>query len=276
METNVLEKLHRELYDIYVVFAKICEENNLKFFALGGTLLGAVVHKGFIPWDDDIDVGMPRDDYDKFVNIISKKLPEGYYLHHTVTDSNYWLSFGKVRKKGTVFLEEERKEIAEHNEMYIDVFPFDYADSPNSIRDKIYWRIITYINNYIYCKQTGNPVMSVTSVLLSYVLNLFSIKTLSNFRDGIMRRFGKPDSKFFVDIAGGRRLDNSYFEVKDIFPLKKVNFGAADIVVPANPDKYLLQLYTEKYKIIPPESERKTHNPLLIRFSDGEEISYER
>ena len=95
MDKKILCRLHEEMFIIYKEIARICDKHNLKYFVVGGTLLGAVVHKGYIPWDDDLDIAMPRDDYDKFINVFSKELDERFYLHHTTTDPNYWLPFAK-------------------------------------------------------------------------------------------------------------------------------------------------------------------------------------
>lgn len=274
MDANVISHLHDELSDIYKVFSEVCEQNNLKYFVVGGTLLGAVIHKGYIPWDDDLDVAMPRDDYDLFVNEVSKKLPNGYYLHHTTTDPEYWLSFAKVRKCGTEFQEEKRANIKEHNEIYIDIFPFEYAGKQNTVSHKLKWKLITYLNNYIYAKKTQNKFKSLTAKFLAVLFGFFSIQRLSLFRDNLMRKFDHGERKYFVDIAGGRKLDNSYFNIDDILPLNTLPFGSMSVKVPSNSDSYLLQLYTEKYKIIPPPEQRITHEPRYIRFSNGEFVIF--
>lgn len=274
MEDKIIKHLHEELSDIYKVFAEVCDKNNLQYFVVGGTLLGAVVHKGYIPWDDDLDVAMPRDDYDMFISEISKQLPEGYYLHHTVTDPDYWLSFAKVRKRGTEFQEEKRKNIKVHNEIYIDIFPFDYAGKKNTFFHKFRWRLITYLNNYIYSKQTQKKPESSMAKVLGMIFNLFSIKRLSLFRDKLMRNFDNGERKYYVDLAGGRRLDNSYFNIEDIIPIHNLPFEEMSVKVPNDPNSYLLQLYTERYKIIPPPEQRVTHEPQYIRFSDGEFVKF--
>lgn len=271
MEQRILDKLHGSMLDIYNAVAEICDRHGLTYFTVGGTLLGAVVHKGYIPWDDDLDIAMPRDDYDKFINEYYKELDERFYLHHTVTDDNYWLSFAKVRLNNTVFLEEKRKNVDAHAGIYIDIFPFDYAPSCSGSDAKLKWRVITWINNYVYAKVTGLSVNSKSIKILKGIFSCFSIKQLSLIRDKLMRSFDKGERKYFVDLAGGRCLDNSYFNIDDILPIQRLPFGQTFVTAPKNPDKYLLQLYTEKYKIIPPKDKQITHEPVCIRFADGEE-----
>lgn len=81
------EELHLHLLNMAKVFHLVCEQNNLTYYMLGGTMLGAVRHQGFIPWDDDMDFGMPRDDYNKFVEIASKVLPSYYEIRYFIENS---------------------------------------------------------------------------------------------------------------------------------------------------------------------------------------------
>ena len=271
MKKEILDRLHEEMLYIYHEIARICYKYRLTYFVVGGTLLGAVVHKGYIPWDDDLDIAMPREDYDVFINVCSKELDERFYLHHTSTDPDYWLPFAKVRLNSTVFLEEKRKNVKSHAGIYVDIFPFDYASSMNHLTAKIKWRWITYINNYVYYKVTKGQRISFSSKILNWLFDRFSIESLSLHRDSVMRSFDHGERKYYVDLAGGRRLDNSYFPIDDFLPTKLLPFGQDMVVAPKCPDKYLLQLYTEKYKIIPPKDQQITHEPLLIRFEDGVE-----
>lgn len=274
MDSKVLDRLHNEMLVIYEEISRICDKHNLTYFVVGGTLLGAVVHKGYIPWDDDLDIAMPRDDYDKFIEICQKELNDKFFIHHTVTDENYWIPFAKLRMNNTVFLEEKRKNVNSHAGIYVDVFPFDYSSECNSKMANLKWRLMTWINNYIYTKVTGISVISKSGKLLNPLFSCFSINKLSLYRDNLMRSFDKGERKYYVDLAGGRRLDNSYFDINDILPLQDLPFGETTVKCPRDPNKYLLQLYTERYTIIPPKEKQITHEPVLIRFSDGE--TYEK
>ena len=82
MEASVLKKLHSEEVKILDEIVRICKKNNIEYFLIGGTLLGAIRHKGFIPWDDDLDIAMPREDYEKFLKTAEKELQEPYKLEY--------------------------------------------------------------------------------------------------------------------------------------------------------------------------------------------------
>lgn len=276
MEREVLEKLHSTMFEIYEEIARICDKHGLNYFVVGGTLIGAVVHKGYIPWDDDLDIAMPREDYEKFLKIAPQELGKRFMLHHTSTDKKYWLSFAKVRMNGTVFLEEKRKNVDLHAGIYVDVFPFDYAPDCNTGKKAAWkWKWINWINNYIYAKTTGLKVRSKSSALLTPLFSLFSIYRLNLIRDKIVKSFDKGERKYFLDSGGGRSLDNSYFKVESMLPVGEMPFGEKTVKVPSNPHSYLVQLYTERYLVIPPKEKQITHNPLLIRFEDGTEYHYE-
>ena len=123
MET--LRKLQLVQYMILKDVAKLCDENNLKYYLVGGTLLGAIRHGGSIPWDDDIDIAMPREDYDKIQDIIEKNYSDKYKVQSPLNDKNYTRQILKVRLKGTKQLEKNMIGIEASNEIYIDIFPLD-------------------------------------------------------------------------------------------------------------------------------------------------------
>ena len=105
-------------------FHNFCEENNLRYFAVGGTLLGAVRHKGFIPWDDDVDVGMPRADFEKLEKLIGNKENGRYYFETPSSDrKGYYYAYGKLFDTTTTLVENLRDKLPMG--VYIDVFPFD-------------------------------------------------------------------------------------------------------------------------------------------------------
>ena len=130
MERELLRKVQLTQLEIAKEIRRVCEENDIPYFLTCGTLLGAVRHQGFIPWDDDMDVGMLRENYEKFCRIAPEKLKPEYCWQSWYTDPNYALPFGKVRKRGTLYLEAKSHRLAE-NGFYVDIFPYD-AVSPDA------------------------------------------------------------------------------------------------------------------------------------------------
>lgn len=122
---SISERLKEIQLEILDEFAKICDKHDLLYFALGGTTLGAIRHKGFIPWDDDIDVGLPREDYEKFLSVAQNELPNNMFLQTYKTDPNYPHRFAKIRVNNTTFIEKSASNIRMHHGVYMDIFPLD-------------------------------------------------------------------------------------------------------------------------------------------------------
>lgn len=121
--------------DLLVKLFEICKKNNLRIWAAGGTLLGAVRHKGFIPWDDDSDVFMPREDHDKLLKLAEKEFQEPYFLQSYLTDSAYPYPYARLRNSRTTVDEHRYKDesIVWNNGIFVDIFPLDGVDKINCL-----------------------------------------------------------------------------------------------------------------------------------------------
>ncbi len=119
---NDLQKVELDLLQHFI---EACEKLELPYFLVCGSALGAMRHGGFIPWDDDLDVGMYREDYNKFMEQAPAILPEGYFLQNYKTDPAYPNVFGKLRNSNTTYIEKNAAELNIHHGIYIDIFPLD-------------------------------------------------------------------------------------------------------------------------------------------------------
>ena len=135
-----LEPVWDSVLNIYDVFCEICNKHNLRHYAYWGTLLGAVRHHGFIPWDDDLDVIMPRDDYEKLIEIAPLELPSDLVFHSKKTQPGYIGVFNKIKSTNEALVNEIRKKsnLTLIDGLNIDIFPLDGAPS-GKISEKIYW-----------------------------------------------------------------------------------------------------------------------------------------
>ena len=128
-----LKKLQKTEAEILEEFVRICDKYKLNYVLMGGSCLGAVKYDGFIPWDDDIDVGMNRDEYYKFIEIQKEELNDKYYFESMETDNEYNLIQAKIKKKGTVYAEVGNNLPKEKQGIWIDIFPLDGL--PNSFAE---------------------------------------------------------------------------------------------------------------------------------------------
>lgn len=117
--------------DIYLKFAEVCKRHNLKFWGDGGTLLGAVRHNGFIPWDDDMDVIMPRQDYNKLLEIGPKEFDDPYLLQTPYTDPGFAFSYTKLRNSNTTCISKWFAKGGFNQGIQIDIFPLDFVNLDN-------------------------------------------------------------------------------------------------------------------------------------------------
>ena len=106
---------------------RICDKHNIKYFAMGGSAIGAIYDKGILPWDDDIDIGMTRDDYNKFLSVAPIELNSNYFLSWYESDSHTPFFYAKLKKNNTLFVEEHFKDVPMHQGIFIDIFPYDKA-----------------------------------------------------------------------------------------------------------------------------------------------------
>lgn len=120
-----LAQLHATLYEILGEIMRVCDKCGIEYFIIGGTAIGAYFWQGIIPWDDDIDVGMTRDNYNRFLAEAPRELGKEYFLQWEATDPHVPFFFAKVRKRHTVFAESVFKSIPMHQGIYVDVFAFD-------------------------------------------------------------------------------------------------------------------------------------------------------
>ena len=251
---------------------KICEENNIKYFLSDGTLIGAIRHQGFIPWDDDLDIGMLREDYEKFCKIAPQILSENFILQNFQTDKGYGLQFGKVILKNTVWIEKVAKNMnRQWSGIYIDIFPYDNI-TENKKMQKLINRLYIFIQGLILIKFKYINISNYESMAkkLKYVLKKIYLCTISKklliyIRDSICKRYLNK-SKTLVTKYGGNfyKNQNPYNFYKDL-TLQK--FEDTSFYIPKNYDKILKNLYGN-YMEIPPIEKQRQHGIEYFDFGN--------
>ncbi len=131
-----LERLHQVQLEILKDADALCRKHGLNYFVSGGTAIGAIRHQGFIPWDDDIDICFPRADYEKFMQFAEQEMADKYDLLTPLNTAGYTLMFGRMSKKGTVFVADTDKQCTYKPGIFIDLFPYDKVPIDKKLRRK--------------------------------------------------------------------------------------------------------------------------------------------
>lgn len=268
-----LQKAQRRMLEILKDVDKICRENNISYWLDSGTLLGAARHKGFIPWDDDIDIVMPRADYEKFKLIATDKLPKNLFLQTNYSDLEYDMLWTKVRDNNSEIV--EYKVGNYHNGLFIDIFPMDdYTDVDKYLKYKkkfnsIYRTLILVKEPFEKVKNKKIFIKNIIKFFAKVLLFPFAFMEKKMVFDYIYK---KRDE--YIQKSQGENTEilgysmevaywNFHIEKKNIFPLKEIQFEDASFYAPGNYDAYLTKLFGD-YMELPPENERIPHNLELI------------
>ena len=168
--SSARKKVWQTELEMVKLFIGICNAHNLKYFVSGGTLIGAIRHNGFIPWDDDIDIMMPRDDYEKFLKVGQAEIPQGFFLQHNGTEKRYPNGHAQIRNCNTACFSSvgyQDLKAGKNCGIFIDVFPYD--DVPDDIKKRAKQarkvKFLKRICNAKIYKFSQNPVKKIIKSL---------------------------------------------------------------------------------------------------------------
>ena len=268
MTTEELKRLKSTELEILLDFDRYCKEHNLKYYLIGGALLGSSRYGGFIPWDDDIDVGMPREDYEQLKKIWRDDKLEGYFLQHEISDPKFARCIMKLRKDNTVISEKSTSGVKMHHGIYIDIFPIDYVSD-------------NYPKRLERRAKAIRRLMTLRTIKSGYNGNYKKIKNL--IRLGI---FWLPASSIDRKIFKLCTLENSGTRDYAILYLHNYNwdrqihksevFGEGTeclfenhkFCAPQNINAFLTTVFGEDYMSEPPKSKRKNpHSYTFVKFN---------
>jgi lipopolysaccharide cholinephosphotransferase len=253
-----LNKLHACLLTIAREIKRICEKNGIQYFLIGGTLLGSVRHGDIIPWDDDLDIGFLRDDYEKFIKVCKNDLTGQFFLCSTETVDSYGLPYAKIMLKDTTFQEETRSDEL-HQGIFVDIFPIDVMPD-GKVQQFLQRLMLKFLIVLLLYKCNYKINLSGIKKLLAFFIHLFAFLPKEN----IVKKLYKCQTKYNINSTGRYyiNLGSSYTYGKEIFPkeclispLQRKHLGETEFTIPNKPDKVLSILYGE-YMKLPPEDKR--------------------
>ncbi|EGP4735601.1 MULTISPECIES: LicD family protein [Enterococcus] len=260
-------------------FIKFCEKHNLKYYFTGGALIGVLRHKGFIPWDDDIDIGMPRKDFDRFHELIKKEMPEGFGICDRHTDKDWHFAMSQFIDKETE-IEINIAEKTRKAHIWIDVFPLDGLPSNKFSR----WFKVKYILFHRYLIQVSHISTQVDSrkkrpMTERIVLRIFKLMPIGKLinttkvldhLEKVLRTSNFDDSEWCGNMLG-RYREKEVVLTKWFGSPVKGEFEGELVNIPENSHAILKALY-EDYMKLPPKESQIAHGVQIIKCRDIWEI----
>lgn len=239
---------------------KLCDVHSISYLLIAGSMLGAVRHNGFIPWDDDLDIGMTRENYDRFLEIAKTELPSNLFVQTWVTDANFALPIAKIRLYGTKYVEKNSKNVNINDGIYIDIFPFDnvpnndYLMHIQRIRATFYKHILLNKCNYNYIDKRDKK-----KYLLGKIFRLFShFMTLNHIHRkyySIITRYNYYETERLTAFGGASTLKKETLKRSWVEKTTIHSFEDTKLNISQEWDKYLKHFYGD-YLTPPPENIR--------------------
>ena len=271
-----LRKLQRVQTKMLKYIDEFCENNNIEYFIVAGTVLGAVRHGGFIPWDDDIDIGMTRENYEKFIDIASKEMKGPYFLQCLKTEPNTPYVYAKVRLDNSMFVEYCNRNVHSHKGIYIDVFPYD--NTPDDRNEYAKWfaklqkmiRIFAYTSTPDISEKPNNFKQEIKSIIRRMIHIIFKCVNKKKLFNKIHKEFIKYNNEETKAISCGcfPEMYRMYSLRETVFPLKKIKFEDIYVYAPKDEDLYLTNMYGN-YMEMPPTEKRVGHRPYKFKLPDN-------
>jgi lipopolysaccharide cholinephosphotransferase len=229
----------------------ICCKNDIKYWLDGGTVLGAIRHKGFIPWDDDLDVCMLRGDYRRFIALAPKALPGDLFLQVCLKDLDYYLHWAKIRDKCSAMEEKAYRRARFHKGIGIDIIPCDFFPRANPLTwlEKFLAKAFRYRSKNLHEDMSADE--RVNFIASKFISLLIPIKVEQRVFTVFKAMF--KQSRQRVGYGIGTPFSGS-FHYDTIFPLSEAEFEGCLFPVPKDPDRYLATLYGDYWELPPPDS----------------------
>lgn len=266
LEGETLRRLQLTELELMKEVDRICRKNKIDYSLDGGTLLGAVRHKGFIPWDDDADIMMTREEYERFYKACKKDLNTGkYFFQEFRTDPEYRWGYAKLRKNGTVFLREGQEHVKCHTGVCIDIFVFDKVPD-HYLSRRFHWIMCFLVRKGLYSVVGAKNAKNSIIRLWYHILSLFPRNFWVHWLSCLVSSEQSKSRKLFSHLTYPNRksirfgLAGNYFD-----DYVDIEFEGYQFRTIKEYHHYLTELFDD-YMILPPTDKRKIHPVIELKL----------
>lgn len=276
---DIKKEWNATILDILKAFMKICKDNELTYYCCAGTAIGAVRHHGIIPWDDDIDVIMPRPDYDRLLEIAKTANFGKYEIITPYDDETYPLYFSKLSNRNTTLIED--RQIPCVIGLYVDIFPLDATDDDVAKAKRLKDRYTKIINrlNAVSTHNTFGEYLSLLKKKEKW--GRFAIKTLAFFcrsalRRHLIRQMDRLSHLYDYDKAKNVQVYTGSYGHREVFPKawlgkgKEFPFEDTTVLLPECYDEYLRHFFNDYMQFPPVEQRIEKHNRAYLNIHEKE------
>ncbi len=255
-----LERLHVELYDIMSQVISTCDRLSIPYFVIGGTAIGAHFDGAILPWDDDIDIGMERADYERFCLEAPNELPKGYTLQSPYNEPNTPYYFAKVRKDGTLFISCDEVGLDMHHGIYVDIFPFDRtSDSPTL--ERVQREVVRVLGNAFVATEGKLQGGAMAMTFYRAITAVLPKRVIYRLLSAAQCAFNGCDTRCVTII----RMDRDHIRREMLHPPQEMSLGELRVKAPREVLRYLEWHYVGLTRDVPPE-EQVNHAPVILKF----------
>lgn len=250
LSIDQVTEINKVQLEIFRDFVNICKILNLKYYLVHGSLLGAVRYSGFFPGDDDIDVLMPRKDYERLIEIGPDYISKNYFIQSCKSENEYPLAMVKIRDSRTTYIQENIKKLKINHGVYIDVFPLDYTPQFGRVKAFLFSKASAFLNLRISALIECTHYSTKVKILMLMTKILFpSVKVAMHLREKL---FASVKATDFYSVYGGKAIERQ-MPVSWFGNGCKLSFEGIDVVVPSKYKDYLMHIYGDYESYSPVE-----------------------
>ncbi len=258
LNNKEIKQLQPKILEIALYFDDFCKKNNLTYYLMGGSALGAVRHSGFIPWDDDFDVFMDYHNYSRFINLIDDKIDKKNFYFQAEGSNEWPLYFSKIRMNDTTYIEKDLTQKKNmHHGIYIDIMCLNNT-SQNKFLRYVQYLSARLLSAKALTKQNYQTSSIIKKIILFISKYFISLRT-ENFLLNNVRRFNNQDTMLVGHFFGRAPFKKTSFKKAYLGKQKYVKFENSFLPVPCKVEKYLKVRYGSNFMEIPSMKERNKY-----------------